>query len=230
MADEPSTDIDFVRFLGVRIVDAESDERACKVVEGSSDLGLRTDASLLAISNRYGAIFVGGAQGCRWAWLAELRAACVAGADPEAAATALCDCVTERGTPFVISLNADETTLAVVGDDRMVGLYDVLTILSGGCARSSGRIRRSQPLLRDAAPSLFSCSHVHPPFAHVAVQCGASRHGAASRRRCAAVAMAGRAIAAPARSPNPRDPAHLQRPARPRAALLEASPLCFLTL
>ena len=71
--DEPSTDIDFIRFLGVRIVDADSDERAAKVVEGAASLGLRADASLLAVSNRYGAIFIGTADGFKWAWLAELR-------------------------------------------------------------------------------------------------------------------------------------------------------------
>ena len=49
MADDPSTDIDFIRFMGVRIVDAESEERGCKIIDspGQASLGVKTDASLL---------------------------------------------------------------------------------------------------------------------------------------------------------------------------------------
>ena len=87
MADDPSTDIDFIRFMGVRIVDAESEERGCKIIDyfRTGQPQGKTDASLLAIANKYGVIFVGTADGFQWASLADLRAVCAAGSDPLAA-------------------------------------------------------------------------------------------------------------------------------------------------
>ena len=109
-ADNGSTDADFVRFMGARTVDADSDERNCTVVNGKGveTMGLRTNASLLAVANQYGAIFVGAATGFRWALLADLRAASVAGTTSEAAAAALHEGASSTAPPFYLSINADE--------------------------------------------------------------------------------------------------------------------------
>ena len=139
MSDEPSTDVDFVRFLGARVVDADTDERNCKVVDGTENLNLRHDASLLAISNRYGALFVGAASGFRWAWLSELREACASGGlSTEAAAATLHSVDVEMGggLPFALALSADDATLALVSDaadggDCGVSLFDVTAVLGG---------------------------------------------------------------------------------------------------
>ena len=142
--DEPSTDIDFIRFLGVRIVDADSDERAAKVVEGAASLGLRADASLLAVSNRYGAIFIGTADGFKWAWLAELRDTCAAGCPLEQASGVLHTVSTAGDKPFSLSLNADSSRLALVHADKSVALFDLLALF-GGKTTPAATTSRAQP-------------------------------------------------------------------------------------
>ena len=66
MADAPDVNVDFIRFFGRRLVEAETDERDCKVLDGNGNLSLRADASLLAVSNRHGVLFVGMADGLSW--------------------------------------------------------------------------------------------------------------------------------------------------------------------
>ena len=39
-ADEPQSDVDFVRFMGTRVVDGDIDERGCKVVDGEKNIGV----------------------------------------------------------------------------------------------------------------------------------------------------------------------------------------------
>ena len=62
---------DFIRFVGRKSEDEQS--KIAHVVVGEGDLRLRADASLLAVSNRFGALFCCTAQGLRWCWLADLH-------------------------------------------------------------------------------------------------------------------------------------------------------------
>ena len=144
MGDDPSSDADFIRFLGVRIVDAESDERACKIVDGAANLNLPVTASLLAVSNKYGAIFVGTATGFSWAMTADLRNASAATSSPEDAAAALRP-VASGGKPHFLGINADDTTLALAHSDGTIALFDVAKILHGHSAPASTH-PWSQPL------------------------------------------------------------------------------------
>lgn len=75
MADE-QIECEFLRFVGKRVTDPGTDERDFTIIDATANLGLRADATLLAISNKYGAIFAGTSGGFQWAWLSELRAAC----------------------------------------------------------------------------------------------------------------------------------------------------------
>lgn len=66
----------FLKFVGKRVTDAGSDERDFKIIEPAGRLALPADASLLAISNKYGAIFVGSTTGFSWSMLPDLRSTC----------------------------------------------------------------------------------------------------------------------------------------------------------
>ena len=137
MAD-PSVDIDFVRFFGRRLVDAETDERDCKVLDGTGSLALRADARLLAISNQHQAAFVGTKDGLSWAWMSELRAGCAPGAGYSQASAAALRAVPGAGAalggaPFELALSAHGMQLALCGD-RTVVMYDVSSLLQGGSA------------------------------------------------------------------------------------------------
>ena len=134
MADE-RTEVDFVRYVGARVVDEGNDERSCKIVDGSCNLGLRPDASLLAISNRHGVIFSGTSDGFRWAWLADVRSACASGIAPDVAADQFVDGATAIGAPMLLSLNCEDACLAVC-TERTIMLYDVADTLRGGCVAS----------------------------------------------------------------------------------------------
>lgn len=105
-------EVDFLRFFGRRNADAEGEEKDANVLVGPGSLGLRSDVSVLAISNRFGALIAGTAGGFKWAWLKELRACCVPGG--EAGAAAAFHGVACGGQPLCLRLNSDETLLAVL--------------------------------------------------------------------------------------------------------------------
>ena len=160
-AEDGSTDADFIRFMGGRIVDADSDERNCTVVNGKAMGSLRTDASLLAVSNRYGSIFVGSTQGFRWAWLSELRTGSKAGTTSDTAAAAMHEGASHTKPPFLLALNSDDTRLALICDEdadaSSVALYDVLDVLnsrcrSGFCALLALLSLRSSPCAPQRVP------------------------------------------------------------------------------
>lgn len=137
MSASDTSEIDFVRFVGARVVDATSDERDCKVLVGDVEhkQGLRPDASLLAVSARYGVLFAGGHSGLRWAWLAKLREACAADASPDLASKSLHAVAPDLlAAPFSLSLSADDTLLAMVCTDRTVLVFEVAALLSGATA------------------------------------------------------------------------------------------------
>jgi hypothetical protein len=105
-------EVDFLRFFGRRNADAEGEKKDANVLVGPGSLGLRSDVSVLAISNRFGALLAGTAGGFRWAWLKELRACCVPGG--EAGVAAAFHSVACGGPPLCLRLNCDETLLAVI--------------------------------------------------------------------------------------------------------------------
>ena len=43
MSEDAQSDVDFVRFVGVRVIDADIDERGCKIVDGERSLGGRAE-------------------------------------------------------------------------------------------------------------------------------------------------------------------------------------------
>ena len=102
-------------------------------------MGLRADASLLAVSDRFGVLFAGTAGGFKWAWLADLRTACSATSTQEHAADTFHDVPVAGASPFALAVNADETRLAVAQADGRVALRPIPPLL---VARAGRRVRR----------------------------------------------------------------------------------------
>lgn len=137
MADQ--VDADFVRFFGRRVTDPENDQRDCKVHDGEQNLGLRSDASLLAIANRYGALLMGAKGGLQWAWLAGLRKCCQAGSESGCASKQLSSVVElpDAAAPHLLRLSCDDTLLAVAtvgASAHELVVFDVRALLASRCA------------------------------------------------------------------------------------------------
>ena len=133
MKDESSVGVDFIRFLGRRVADPEIDALDCKVHNGGRNLGYRSDASLLAITNRFGALFFVGSNGLQWAWLEELRQRCKPGNDTISAEEQLHTVAwLHNEPPFAICLNADESLLLAItaSSPPNVSLFDVQALLA----------------------------------------------------------------------------------------------------
>ena len=141
MADAPDAEIDFVRFFGR--CSLEGEEKSALVLSGDGDLGLRAHAAILAISNRFGALFAATRAGMRWAWLRDLHLACDrSGAD---AADAAFKHISLDAPPLLLRINADEESLALLMANGTVHIFDVRALLWGaesGMARASHRLQR----------------------------------------------------------------------------------------
>ena len=119
---------DFIRFVGRKSEDEQS--KIAHVLVGEGDLRLRADASLLAVSNRFGALFCCTAQGLRWCWLADLHQQCT----PNGAAAVFTSVTSVTGSPFVLALSSDNMQLALLtaGEKTaLLHLFDVAEILRG---------------------------------------------------------------------------------------------------
>ena len=119
---------DFIRFVGRKSEDEQS--KIAHVLVGEGDLRLRADASLLAVSNRFGALFSCTAQGLRWCWLADLHQQCT----PNGAAAVFTSVTSVTGSPFMLALSSDNMQLAflTVGEKTArLHLFDVAEILRG---------------------------------------------------------------------------------------------------
>ena len=119
---------DFVRFVGRKSEDEQS--KLAHVLVGEGDLRLRPDASLLAVSNRFGALFSGTAQGLRWCWLADLHQQCT----PNGAAAVFTSITSVTGSPFMLALSSDNMQLAflTVGEKTAcLNLFSVGEIMRG---------------------------------------------------------------------------------------------------
>ena len=119
---------DFIRFVGRKSEDEQS--KIAHVLVGEGDLRLRADASLLAVSNRFGALFSCTAQGLRWCSLADLHQQCT----PNGAAAAFTSVASVTGSPFMLALSSDNMQLAflTVGEKTArLHLFDVAQILRG---------------------------------------------------------------------------------------------------
>lgn len=119
---------DFIRFVGRKSEDEQS--KSAHVLIGEGDLRLRADASLLAVSNRFGALFCCTAQGLRWCWLADLHQQCT----PNGAAAVFTSVTSVTGSPFVLALSSDNMQLALLtaGEKTaLLHLFDVAEILRG---------------------------------------------------------------------------------------------------
>ena len=126
-----------MRFLGRRVEDAENDVRNCKVHTGPGNLGLRADASLLAISNRFGALFMGGKGTLRWGWLAGLWRRCEPGNKDADASSELTTVTLPGGAPpFALALCADESSLVVTTatDPPQLVVFGVEGLLGGSAS------------------------------------------------------------------------------------------------
>lgn len=139
MADAPDAEIDFVRFFGRR--SGEGGEKCALVLSGDGNLGLRAHAAVLAISNRFGALFAATRDGIRWAWLSDLHAACDHG-DTDAAASAFTHLPLDD-PPLFLRLNADEESLALLNASAAVNIFDVRALL---CKGGDGALRASHNL------------------------------------------------------------------------------------
>ena len=127
---ERSVEVDFVRFLG-RKSESDEDGKTAHVSVGQGKLGLKPDASLLAVSNHFGALFAGTKTGFRWCWMADLHQQCSSGG-----AEATFQSVQLRGAPFMLTLSPGDEALAVLtadGDATAVFLHvvDVSALLQG---------------------------------------------------------------------------------------------------
>ena len=119
---------DFIRFVGRKSEDEQS--KIAHVLVGEGDLRLRADASLLAVSNRFGALFSCTAQGLRWCWLADLHQQCT----PNGAAAVFTSVTSVMGSPFMLALSSDNMQLVflTVGEKTArLHLFDVAEILRG---------------------------------------------------------------------------------------------------
>ena len=126
MADAPDAEIDFVRFFGR--CSLEGEEKSALVLSGDGDLGLRAHAAILAISNRFGALFAATRAGMRWAWLRDLHLACDrSGAD---AADAAFKHISLDAPPLLLRINADEESLALLMANGTVHIFDVRDIFN----------------------------------------------------------------------------------------------------
>ena len=126
---------DFVRFVGRKSKDEQS--KTANVLVGEGDLRLQADASLLAVSNRFGVLFSGMAQGLRWCWLADLHQQCA----PNGAAAVFTAVTSVTGSPFMLALSSDNMQLAylTIGEKTVcLNLFSVAEILRG---RSEPRAR-----------------------------------------------------------------------------------------
>jgi len=142
-SEDPDVEVDFLRFIGRRSADAEGEEKSANVLVGAGSLGLRSDASLLAISNRFGALIAGTAGGLRWTWLKALRSHCAPGGGGGEAATF--HEVACGGPPLCLRFNADESLLAVLvvgeGGAHTLLVFDLVAMLL------QGGVGASKPLL-----------------------------------------------------------------------------------
>eukprot|EP00967_Tisochrysis_lutea_P039945 scaffold47909_cov30-Tisochrysis_lutea.AAC.1 len=137
-SDDPEIEVDFLRFFGLRSADTEGEDKDANVLVGTGSLGLRADASLLAVSNRFGLLFAGTANGFRWASLKELREHCKPGGEGGAAATF--HAVSCAGKPLCLRLNADDSLLATIvvsGSEHKLEVYDVIGMVQGAGSSSS---------------------------------------------------------------------------------------------
>ena len=125
-----SSEADFIRFLGRKSEDEQG--KIAHVVVGEGNLGLRPESSLLAVSNRFGVLFSGTAQGLRWSRLSSLDQQCA----PDGPAAAF-ESADAAGSPFVLALSPGDTQLALLtvteGKARLY-LYDVVELLRGRSA------------------------------------------------------------------------------------------------
>ncbi|KAL1500057.1 hypothetical protein AB1Y20_012734 [Prymnesium parvum] len=154
MADE-QVPVDFVRFYGRRTTDQENDIRDCKVLNGNGFLHLRSDSSLLTVSNRFETLFLGGNFTLRWASLADLRLRCSPDRESRTDSVSLFHDVELPGglEPFAMVLNKCESSLLVVGLSPCPTLlvFDVRAMLQGNTNPTvshelhEGTMRQMQP-------------------------------------------------------------------------------------
>ena len=130
MADAGDCEVDFIRYFG--LASGEGEQKDARVQVGAGNLGLRPDASLLALSNRYGVLFAGTPDGLRWSRVDALRACARRGGVGESDASIFNH--DAFGAPFALALNSDETLLAAVtaGEQPQLRLYDVAALVGGG--------------------------------------------------------------------------------------------------
>ena len=176
MAENEPLECTFIQFVGKRVTDVGTDHRDSIVCARDSriplaalpdgtatgNLGLRADASLLAVSNRFGALFAGTPSGFRFVSLAALRETCERGAaeryEREAAergvprdeiSSVAREMAVKRSSeifkdsavaqldspPCALALSADDTWLALCSN-RTVFVFEVATVLGGGHGRA----------------------------------------------------------------------------------------------
>ena len=131
MTDSDRDEVDFVRFYGVRIVDADTDERKPTIFYGEENLNLPASASLLAISNRFGILFFGVSDGFRWGSLEELRAACTEAGNATDPASVFHHVASSGERVHMLAINADDSKLALVHADGSVTIFDVPSVIHG---------------------------------------------------------------------------------------------------
>ena len=176
MAENEPLECTFIQFVGKRVTDVGTDHRDSIVCARDSriplaalpdgtatgNLGLRADASLLAVSNRFGALFAGTPSGFRFVSLAALRETCEREAaekyEREAAekgvprdkiSSVAREMAVKRSSeifndsavaqldspPCALALSADDTWLALCSN-RTVFVFEVATVLGGGHGRA----------------------------------------------------------------------------------------------
>ena len=131
-------DADFIRYFGLSDGEDEQKESRVKML-GEANLGVRADASLLAISNRAGVVFVAMPGSLRWGRVAALRRNAK---EPATLTEVPC-----TDTPLVLQLNCDETLLALATatDAPAVLLFEVDALLKGRFPRSLNTRPALQP-------------------------------------------------------------------------------------
>ena len=155
MADAGDCEVDFIRYFG--LANGEGEQKDARVQVGAGNLGLRPDASLLAVSNRYGVLFAGTPDGLRWSRVDALRACARRGGMGESDASIFKH--DAFGAPFALALNSDETLLAAVtaGEQPQLRLYDVAALVGGG----GGPLHTHS--FRGASPLDDVQAHAHTP-------------------------------------------------------------------
>ncbi len=158
MADAGDCEVDFIRYFG--LASGEGEQKDARVQVGAGNLGLRPDASLLALSNRYGVLFAGTPDGLRWSRVDALRACARRGGVGESDASIFNH--DAFGAPFALALNSDETLLAAVtaGEQPQLRLYDVAALVGGGDGPLHTHSFRGASPLDDV--QAHARAHTHP--------------------------------------------------------------------